>query len=389
MIKIDYTQKIDLKGNDFSGKEIPSFASYAPNIEEIKSFGKELLKYQNIIIIGRGGSVTSFRAYFDALVRFSTNKKVYIVDTADPDYLNYVKKNCPTSKTVIIVISKSGKTIDVIENYLYFSNYKNVFITTLDGNPLHEIAKSKNIKVLEHPEIGGRYSGLTATALLPAFLVGINIDNLWRGAKKAYAEFGSAKKGNQAAFLASYLYNFDQKGFVDIYLPIYSERLGGFSELIMQLIHESVGKGGRGPTILPVSAPESQHHTNQRYFGGRKNIQGLFLRVENFESDIKLVVDNQLSGLEIRSGELGAVNGLPISKTMRAEFIGTFEDSKKRGVPAAAITVEKINEESVGYFTGLLHFLTVYLSWLNNVDPFDQPEVESSKEISFKERFRK
>jgi glucose-6-phosphate isomerase len=386
MIKTFYSRGYKSKLKDFSKKEIPAFAKYSPNIKLIKSQAQNYKKYKNIIIAARGGSITSFYAYFGALNKGLASKNVYFVDTADPDYLYSIKKSCSKKDTLLIVISKSGKTIDVIENYLYFSMFDSVFVTTPDDNPLYKIAQKRGIFVIPHPEIGGRYSGLTATALLPAYLVGIDIDKLASGAKKAYIDFGPSKKNNDALRVASWLYEYDKKGFVDIYNPIYSTALKYFSELIMQLIHESVGKDGMGPSIIPVSAPESQHHSNQRYFGGKKNIQGLFIYQNDFSRNEKLTVPKDISSIPLRGHGLSVINNLELKKAMAAEFAGTFEDSIKRKVPALCISVGKIDERAIGYFTGFLHYLTVYLSWLNNVNPFDQPEVETSKEISFKKR---
>lgn len=389
MINIRYTQKPKTKKVSFSQKEVPAFAAYTPDIAKIKSFGKNFLKYENIIIVARGGSITSFRAYFEALAGFEKNKKVYFVDTADPDYLLHVKKSCPRNKTVLIVISKSGTTVDVIENYLYLPGYKTIFITTENNNTMYKIARKKRIPILSHPEIGGRYSGLTLVALLPAFLVGIDIGKLLKGARRAYKDFSPKNVSNKAKRLAEYLNYFDRKGYVEIYMPIYSAQLQGFSELIMQLIHESVGKNDKGLTIIPVSAPECQHHSNQRYYGGRKNMQGLFLIINNFQNKDYFKVPSNIKDIILRNKSLGKLNSLKLKDAMRAEFVGNWKDSIKRKVPASMISLDKVDEENVGYLVGFFHYLTVYLSWLNRVNPFDQPEVDSSKEISFRNRFLK
>jgi glucose-6-phosphate isomerase len=389
MISIGYTQSPRISGTDFRKKDLPAFATYKADIREIENFSKEFKKYENIIIAARGGSITSFRAYFEALAKFNTKKKVYFIDTADPDYLKYVKKSCPKSKTLLIVISKSGKTVDVIENYLYFAAYKTIFVTTQDGNPMDQIAQRLKISILPHPEIGGRYSGLTATGLLPAFLIGLDIKKIARGAQKAYADFSPTKKNNAAKKLAEYINYFDRKGFPEIYMPIYSVQLQGFMELFMQLIHESVGKNGRGPTIIPVAAPESQHHSNQRYYGGRKNMQGLFLVIDKYQNKERFEVSTKVGDITLRNLPLSKMTSLKLEDSMKAEFVGNWKDSRKRGVPAAVMHLEKLDEISVGYLTGFFHYLTVYLSWLNKVNPYDQPEVETSKEISFTERFLK
>lgn len=388
MIKVKFTQKQNIKAQDFSKKEIPAFASYEPNLEEIKNFAKPFLKYKNIVICGRGGSTTSFRAYFEALKKFNSTKNVFIVDTVDPDYLSYVKKSCPNKETIVLVISKSGTTVDVLENYLFFAKYNCIFVVTPGDNTLANIAKIKNIPVLAHPEIGGRYSGLTATALLPAELMGISVGDLWSGAKKAYKDFAPENKENLAFLVASQVFENYLKGRDQIYFPIYSKALFGFSELIMQLIHESWAKENKGGTVVVVDAPESQHHSNQRFFGGRKNMQGLFLKLENFESKTNISVEKEIEKVTLREKSISFLDNQNLNNSMEAEFVGNFVDAQKRNVPLAVLELEKITAESIGYLTGFLHYFTVYLCWLEGVNPFDQPEVESSKEISFLERTR-
>jgi len=124
MIKIIFSKNSILNLKDFSKREIPAFAKYIPDIDLIKLQASSYKKYINIIIAARGGSITSFYSYFGALNKNRSGKKVYFVDTADPDFLYSVKKSCSKTDTLVIVISKSGKTIDVIENYLYFSSFE-------------------------------------------------------------------------------------------------------------------------------------------------------------------------------------------------------------------------------------------------------------------------
>jgi len=389
MISLDFTKRVKFKKIDFSQKEKPLFASYSPPLRLIKSKAGQFLSYSNLIIIGRGGSLTSFQAYFSALASFRSSKKVYFINTPDPDYLKYVQKQARPSNSLVIVISKSGNTVDVLENYLAFQDYPCLFITSLNDNPLHLIAKKRKIQVLEHPEIGGRFAGFTAVGLLPAFLVGINIDKLWRGGQQAYKDFAPQNLENLALKLAYYLFYWQKKGFLEIYWPIYSYQLFGFSELITQLIHESLAKKGKGLTVLPLLAPEAQHHTHQRYFGGPQNMQGLFLVQKKYQNDFKLKVASDLKGIPLGSFCLGKLNNLKASESVEAEFWGSFQDSKQRSIPAAAIFLESITEEAVGYLMGFFHYLVVYLAWLIKVDPYNQPEVESSKKISLARRLAK
>jgi glucose-6-phosphate isomerase len=379
--------------NSFSGAGLlrskiriktPSFASYIPNIKEINKTAKKYSKKKNIIVIGNGGSVNSFDYYINAL---KTKKNVFIVKTMEPDFLCDVKNKCSKKDTVIIAISKSGNTVGVIESLLYFINYKDIIIITeKNDSALKKIQETYNFDFLEHPNIGGRYSGFTSSGLLPAAISGINIEKLWKGAKKAYNKY-SAKKPNDAIKLASTLYKLDRKGYSEIFMPIYSSRIMGSGIIITQLLHESVGKKQRGQTLLASFAPESQHHTNQRFFGGKKNMVGCFIVVDkNKKSKEKIKVPKKIQNLILRDGKIVDLGKNTYSDALKAEFTGTLKDARRRKIPNIVIRLEKLDEETVGEYLAFWHYVTVYLCILNGVNPFNQPEVDYSKKISFELR---
>jgi len=155
--------------------DTPCFASYSPNIAEVEKTAKKYLKKKNIIVIGNGGSVNSFDYYINAL---KTEKNVFI-KTMEPDFLYDIRKRCNNKDTIIIAISKSGNTVGVIESLLYFIDYKDIIIITeRKDSALKQIQEKYKFDFLEHPNIGGRYSGFTPSGLLPAAIAGINIKKL-------------------------------------------------------------------------------------------------------------------------------------------------------------------------------------------------------------------
>ncbi len=82
---------------------------------------------------------------------------------------------------------------------------------------------------------------------------------------------------NPALKLSSALYLLEKREFSEVFMPFYSVKMSGAIPLIVQLMHESVCKDGKGQTFYGALAPESQHHTNQRFFGGQRNVVGLFV----------------------------------------------------------------------------------------------------------------
>lgn len=377
-------QKIRL----FSKQEEPEFARYAPDISFFKKALKPYLNYDNIIVIGHGGSITTTQGVYGAL---KNKKKLFIIDTPEPDFLFDIKKQCKKNDSVVVVVSKSGTTVDLLETMMYFAEFPMIIITNPEGGTLLEISKKMNCLFIEHPNsIGGRFSGFTSSTLVPSYLLGFDIDKLFSGAKDMYKKCGFSRKikDNPALLIASNYYLASLKGKNEIFAPIYSKKMNDFATLLIQLIHESVCKEGKGMTVYSSSAPESQHHTNQRFFGGKKNVSGLFIVTDEKiqKNNKKIVVPKKLENITLRDGTLKDLLKNDYSKALTYEYLGVLEHSRKSKIPHIEIRIERCDAKELGEFVALWHYIAVYLSMFHGVNPFDQPEVEYSKDVSFKMR---
>lgn len=363
--------------------EAPAFLSYEPNFRQMEVFAEQYKDFKNIVIIGHGGSITSFYGMYNALREQST-KQAYFVSTVDPDYIAEIKSSLNPEDTLVIAISKSGETVTQIEALFQFTNFPLLFITGSMG-PLADVAEKLQAKIVMHPPIGGRYTGLTEIALLPALLCGFDIQTMYKSAKVWYDQYG---QDNLAFKAASSMQQLEDKGYVDVFMPIYDSHLFGISNLIVQLCHESFGKDGEGQTYFAHTAPESQHHTNQRFFGGRKNIAGWFMSVEKPLQDSVTVVPDSAKTTTFKNGSLGTLDGIPLSVSLKAELEGTMEDAKLQNIPIVSQSIKQRNASEVGELIAFWQLYGVYSSLLRNVDPFDQPQVENSKKISFAKRLQ-
>lgn len=364
---------------EISLPEEPLFISYKPDFEKIRSAWKEFGMFSNILVIGNGGSITSFMGMQYAL---GTQKNVFILNTPDPEYITILRRQLRKHDTLVIAISKSGETVSLLESLFHFIDYPLLFITE-EGSTLHKIAEKKNARTIAHPPIGGRYVAFTEVALVPAAICGLKVEEMYKGARNFYSQYKSA---NLAMKAAQIFYALENMGYVDVFMPFYSHYLFGFSNLALQLCHESFGKGGKGQTYAAFEAPESQHHTNQRFFGGRKNMCGFFVLAENFREDQKTSVPASMHSLPLRDGSLFDLNKIPLSVAMRAEFGGTWENAKIENIPVVSLGLNSINPIEVGSFIAFWQLYAVYSSVLRDVNPFDQPEVENSKKISWLKR---
>ena len=357
------------------------FLHYQPDFELMKKTAEGYDNYHNILIIGHGGSVTSFYGIYNTLIE-QTKNRAYFLNTTDPDYIFELKQKLLPENTLVIAISKSGETVTQIEALMQFADYP-LLIITGKSSPLRAIGEKLGAKMVLHPSIGGRYAGLTEVGLLPAALCGLEVKTLFDGAQNFYHLY---QRENLAWKAASILYQLEQKGFVDVFLPFYSHKLFAMSNIIVQLCHESFGKNAKGQTYFAQEAPESQHHTNQRFFGGIKNICGLFTTVENFNHQTITNAPPNLHSIQIKGRHLADINKIPLDKSMEFEVQGTMEDARIAGIPVLHLSVSAFQPHEIGQLLAFWQLYAVYSSVLRSLDPFDQPQVESSKNISFNKR---
>ncbi|MDA1038505.1 MAG: hypothetical protein O2877_02335 [bacterium] len=369
--------------------EPPAFFSHNPDFKEIERVCAPYQKFKNIIVIANGGSRTSGLAYLGALG--SGKKIVEFCSTMDPVYIEMLKKRFKPKDTLVMPISKSGTNVDVLEPLsAFWDRYTVLAVTGNENSLLKDLADAKGWGTLVHPEVGGRYSGRTTSAYGVAHLAGIDFKKIDAGAKAAYKEyaFDAPVSKNGALNAAVAAYELEQKGYTEIFAPIYSWEYHWFLPLMVQLIHESTGKDGKGQTIFGDLGPESQHHTNQRFFGGRKNVMGMFVvNEETFKRRDSLVkIPSVLSGLKLNEGVLGDLNNVPMGRALQFDFEGVADNAAKLGVPYVVVRIKDASAHSVGYFLSFLHYFTVYSALLRNQNPYDQPEVEGAKMMSFEKR---
>ena len=362
----------------------PDFADYKPDLESIKEAVEEHSR-ENLILIGNGGSVTSFRAL---LYTFMPEVKgnVRIVTTMEPDYLHRISKEMQPENTVVMPISKSGSTAGVIESLLYFmeQDYPVFAVTSDNDGALRQIVEREDLPWIEHPEIGGRFSGVTETGLTPAAFVGLDVDEIRSGADEMYSKMEGGE--NPAAHLASALYNAEKNGYDQILNPVYSTRLLGFQPLFIQLMHETVCKEGEGMTVYGDLGPEYQHHTNQRLFGGKKDVVPLFMKAETHEKR-EIEVPENLEDIELRERSLGDLDGTELSHSLESEYRGVKEALEDDEMPHVTLNFTELSYRAAGELMAFLQYLAVYSADLRGVNPFNQPDVEKSKEIGFRKRF--
>jgi len=399
MIKINYRnllvkpdpKKYTAKLSEIQKMPLPSFESEKPDLEYLAREAKKYRKYKNVILIGNGGSRTSSLAFYHSLGAFRNNIQFEFITSPEPEVIKNIRKRFSKKDTLVLVISKSGGNINSIEPLLALSDYPVLVITGEKDNPLRKIASAKKWPIIIHPEVGGRFSGMTSCGLFPAALMGLDIKKIYAGAKDGYRKYDpkANQEKNSALKLALYFSELEQKKYTEIFTGVYSTSLFGFFPLIVQLIHESTGKDGKGQTIFGDQSPESQHHTNQRFFGGRSNAVGLFMGVDKQKNDFQLKVPQALSKIMFEGNPLSRLDGLQASQTLHFDLEGVVTNAISKKIPVVKMMISEITPEIMGEFMVFWQYFAVYSALLRNQNPFNQPEVEDSKKISLKLRMKR
>ncbi len=380
--------EIEIEGLDEHGKDIeeikPDFADKKPDLESIKEAAEEYSR-ENLILIGNGGSVTSFRALLYTFMP-EVRGHVRVVTTMEPDYLNRISKEFEPENTVVMPVSKSGSTVGVIESLMFFMERDfPVFAVTSDNEgALREIVEREDLPWIEHPDVGGRFSGGTETALTPAAFMGMDVEEIRAGIDEMYGKLDG--KENPAKHLASCLYQAEEMGYDQILNPVYSTRLLGFQPLLIQLMHETVCKQGEGMTVYGDLGPEYQHHTNQRLFGGKNDVLPLFIKAETHEKETVDIPGN-LEDIDLRGRKLGDLDGLELSGSLEAEYRGVKKALESDDIPHVTLNFTELSYRAAGELMAFMQCLAVYSAELRDVNPYNQPDVEKSKEIGFQKRF--
>ncbi len=367
--------------------EPPMFLTYQPNFDLMKQVVRDYGDKKNIVIIGHGGSITSFLALAGSLVEQveQSGKRVHFIETIDPDYLARVKAIAKPDNSVVVAVSKSGETVTQIEAVLQFTDYPMVLVTS-DSGALYELGKHLKAAMVLHPVIGGRFTAFTEVALLPAMMCGLDAQQFMESGQKVLVNYGA---DNNAWRAASIMYQLEQKGIVDVLLPFYNAGLFCVSNLVVQLCHESFGKGGQGQTYFAHEGPEVEHHTLQRFIGGKKDIAGWFHSVQKTLQSMTTHVPDDVKTISIQSGTLGDLDGIELGTALQYECEATLEDAQANGIAVLHTSLTDRSEQSIGELIAFWQLFAVYSAVLRGVDPFNQPQVEASKHISFRKRLQR
>ena len=368
------------------------------DLEEIRNIGTEIRnKYKNYIVVGIGGSDLGSRTIVNSLENKSGVNILFIGANTDPDELDSFFKNISLEDSVFNIISKSGETIEIIANFLYIESQiekqlgkdkieDHIIITTSEPkSTIRTLASEYKIQIIEGiSNVGDRFSVLSVIGLLTAEVMGLNIDNMIKGAQGIDEKTNSLEpEYNDALIFAQlqYLYFTKMKKNISVLMP-YSKRLERFGFWYRQLWAESLGKKlsldnkeiYAGITPIASLGSTDQHSQIQLYNEGPNDKIITFIIPDYFDSKIKIETDlSQVSYLNDISFED------IIKKERLATSVSLMENNRANGT----IFIDKINENSLGELFYFFEMAVSYLGVMFNIDTFNQPGVEKGKEYMY------
>jgi len=374
----------------------------------IMTAGEELAeRFDNLVVLGIGGSALGTSALFRALCPLHHNlrrpaerggrPRLFVLDNVDPAGFGETLDLLDPQRTVFLVISKSGSTVETSCQFMIArqwvqsrvaESWRQHFILITDprsGN-LRPLAEKEGFRSFAIPPgVGGRFSVFTPVGLLPLAAVGIDIEALLAGAgeisEKLYRRDIMA---NPAYLNASLQYLADRKGLhISVMMP-YSDRLRDVSDWYRQLWAESLGKKfsldgetvHAGPTPVKALGTTDQHSQVQLYMEGPFDKVVTFVVPEDYGSDLTVPPFPQVPALSY-------LEGRTMGELIRSEQQATAVALTKNGRPNCTISLPAVTAEAVGALIYLFEVQTLFAGGLWNVDPLDQPGVEEGKEFTY------
>lgn len=381
--------------NQASSVALPFDTAFAKQSKQLAAKFKHV---KLVIVVGIGGSNLGSQAVFEAVngkhYNLFSKKKLLWADSIDADSLIAAKKAMAATtpaETLLIVISKSGSTIESIVNFqVLFKKGVNVVAISEAGSKLHNLALSMGFEFLPMPnKVSGRYSVFSNVGLFPLAVMGLDIDNFLKGGRRATSASLSLNwRKNPALVMAALLYLHHKRGKNINENFFFAANLESLGKWYRQLLAESTGKEKNlqgkkvNEGITPVVATAVDLHSQaQLYFGGQNN---------RFYTLVEVGLENGVSIPPLKQGaqivpEIGQKKTNEVVSAIANGFKQTLVGYKR---PFVEITLSELSEEEIGYYLQIHMIATVLLCHLLNVNAFDQPSVEAYKKETKKQLTR-
>ncbi len=320
-------------------------------INEIDDFSESTRKkeFTDVVVLGMGGSSLSSEVFRNIFTLRDGFLRLTLLDTTDPDFILKTRESIDLLRTLFVVSSKSGSTVETVSLMKYFygelarktgSPGEHFICITDPGSGLIKTADEHGFSrvFISDPNVGGRFSALSYFGLVPASLAGVDIRKILQSAFSVLLELENSVGGKYHESPSFRLGTFlgvmaeqgrDKLGFV------FSEKLFPFGYWVEQLIAESTGKNGVG--ILPL-------------------------------------LNEEVSDCP-RPGDDRAYILLSLREDRTLDTVASRIKNSK--VPFVKIVVDSPDQIAAELFR--FEFAVALAGSIMGINPFDQPDVESAK----------
>jgi transaldolase / glucose-6-phosphate isomerase len=300
--------------------------------------------FTDCVLLGMGGSSLGPEVLRQSFGEIPGGLRLQVLDSTHPSVVLRVEESIDVEKTIFVVSSKSGGTIETLSHYKHFRAlaHPDQFVVVTDpGSPLESLAREDGLRrcFLNPPDIGGRYSVLSYFGLVPAALAGIGIEALLHRcqvAEQNCAHYDSSQS-NSGLWLGSVIGELARQG-RDKLTFLVSPPIESFGLWVEQLVAESTGKLGRG--VLPVA---DEPRGDASVYGGDR-VFAYLRNTEGPDSDFDALVD-----------------------ALEAAGHPTF-------------TLSTHGPADLGRIFFLAEFAVAVAGWALEINPFDQPNVQEAKD---------
>ncbi|KMQ50821.1 Glucose-6-phosphate isomerase [Chitinispirillum alkaliphilum] len=383
-------------GNDFLGwLDIPSktapsqLAAINEKADEIRS------KADVLVCIGIGGSYLGAKAAIEFMSpSFEELRKPQILfagHTINSDYLADLLELIKDKEVAVNVISKSGTTTEpgvtfrVIRNWMEQrygrKEAASRIIATTDPaqGALRKLAREEGYSTFDiPPDVGGRFSVLTAVGLFPIAVAGINITSLIEGsAQGAQLCSKDGVDSNMAGRYAAVRNILFRRGYTTEVMATFQPQLHYINEWWKQLAGESEGKDNTGIFPAGLDYTTDLHSLGQWMQEGVRSVFETFMILKNTNSSVKVPkFSDDSDGLNyLADRTFEQINEKAYQGTLLAHLDG--------GVPAATLMLQDRSEHTLGQLFYFFEKAVAISGYMLRVNPFDQPGVEAYKKNMF------
>ena len=375
----------------------------------VKEFASQVKdKFENILVLGIGGSALGGIAVTEALLKPFWNlltpeqrnnyPRIFFLDNIDPDTINGLLQVLDLKKTLVNVITKSGSTAETMSQFMIVKNileqelgadYRNNIDATTDKKTgiLRQISEQEGYKTFVVPDdVGGRFSVFSAVGLLPFAMLGLDIDAMVNGIKDMDLALKNTNINENIAAqnaLIHFLMDTQKGKNLSVMMP-YSSRLKYVSDWYVQLWAESLGKNkdnngndvNIGPTPIKALGATDQHSQIQLYNEGPNDKVINFIRVKEFDTTLEIPSIFEYTGI-------GYLGGKTINQLINAEADSTRVALSDYSRPTITITLDKVDAYNVAQLLYMLEVQTAIAGELYNINTFNQPGVEQAKNYTY------